>query len=163
MVNGRGVSKTGGINSELKELLESLKGTGSACSKGKSAIEEAEPAQPLPTYESNYTASSHEAVKQTFQDLKALIDGLSGSVSKIVTVQEQEFVASYRVHMLNVALELKELKAKINSEEMYNDTLMSQVEEGCNWYRQQAKLLKKEDEHLQHEIEVVKLQDTVHI
>lgn len=101
-----------------------------------------------------YVAKSYVSTTKRFEELSSVINGLSGSLSKIVTNQENEFIASYRVHMLQVELELKELRARVEKEEMYNDNVMSQIEEGMNWYKDQTKRLQKEADALQYEINV---------
>lgn len=106
------------------------------------------------TERSRYVAKSYVSTTKRFEELSSVINGLSGSLSKIVTNQENEFIASYRVHMLQVELELKELRARVEKEEMYNDNVMSQIEEGMNWYKDQTKRLQKEADALQYEINV---------
>lgn len=100
---------------------------------------------------SAYVGRSHFKVMKTYEQLSGLIDGLSGpsgSLSKIIEYQENEFISSYRVNMLQVAMELKELQTRIETEEQYNDSVMNTVEEGCTWYKNQTKRLLKDTESL---------------
>ena len=102
-----------------------------------------------------YVAKSLATTLHKYEELTAVIQGLSQSLSKIVTDQENEFIASYRVHMLQVALELKELQSRVEKEEMYNDNVMLHIEEGMNWYKDQSKRLQKETDALNYEINVL--------
>ena len=109
-----------------------------------------------------YVAKSYAATVQKYEELTRVIQGLSQSLSRIVTNQENEFIASYRVHMLQVALELKELQSRVEREEMYNDSVMLHIEEGMNWYKDQSKRLQKEADALNYEINVLSLIKAFH-
>ena len=102
-----------------------------------------------------YVAKSYATTLRKYEELTAVIQGLSQSLSQIITNQENEFIASYRVHMLQVALELKELQSRVEKEEMYNDNVMLHIEEGMNWYKDQSKRLQKEEDALNYEINVL--------
>jgi len=58
-------------------------------------------------------------------------------------MHEKEFLSAYRVHMLNVQLELKELKLKVAKaeESLLDDGLVSKKEAECNWFKDEKNRL----------------------
>ena len=51
-------------------------------------------------------------VRSRFHELEDLIGDLGDKISNVASSQEKEFLSAYRVHMLSVQLELKELKLR---------------------------------------------------
>jgi len=55
---------------------------------------------------------SLKKVRERYGQLETLIGSLGTKLSQVTSTHEKEFLSAYRVHMLNVQQELKELKAK---------------------------------------------------
>ena len=83
-------------------------------------------------------------VRGEHSNLISLIGNLSEKLSAVKTDQEKEFLSAYRVHMLNVQLELKELTAKVTKAEEFlqDDSEVSKLEEECKWFKDEEKRLK---------------------
>ena len=57
-------------------------------------------------------------MRSKFKDLDNLIGELNDKVTLVANAQESEFLSAYRVHMLSVQLELKDLKSKVDAAEL---------------------------------------------
>lgn len=80
----------------------------------------------------------HESVtgvRRRFQELSNLIGSLSEKLTLVRNDQEKEFLSAYRVHMLNVQLELKELSTRVAKAEEF-----LQVNKTASEYRQRPHL-----------------------
>ena len=82
-------------------------------------------------------------VRGEYANLIDLIKNLSTKLSAVKTDQEKEFLSAYRVHMLNIQLELKELTAKVTKAEEFlqDDSEVSKLEEECQWFRTETNRL----------------------
>lgn len=82
-------------------------------------------------------------VRNKQDELRQLIENLSDKLSAVKHDQENEFLSAYRVHMLNVQLELKELGGKVAKAEEFlqDDSEVSKLEEECKWFRDETNRL----------------------
>jgi hypothetical protein len=69
--------------------------------------------------------------------LMDFIDDLSAKVSHVGQSHEEEFLGAYRVHQVNIQLELKDLRHKISmaQESLTIDGDVAKQEEECAWFR----------------------------
>lgn len=58
-------------------------------------------------------------VREKHSDVSELIGSLNEKLTALRADQEKEFLSAYRVHMLNVQLELKELSSKVAKAEEF--------------------------------------------
>ena len=81
-----------------------------------------------------------EAVREQYAELTATLEGFEVSVSDALSRAEEEFVESYRVHMVEVHSELQELRDKLSEARvgMRKDDQMQQLERDLSWYREEA-------------------------
>ena len=95
------------------------------------------------SFASNMDRQSLHRVRGKHRDLVGLIGNLSEKLSAVKTDQENEFLSAYRVHMLNVQLELKELTTKVAKAEEFlqDDSEVSKLEEECQWFRNETNRL----------------------
>ena len=88
-------------------------------------------------------SESLKEVRVKRDGLMGLIGNLSEKLSLVKHDQENEFLSAYRVHMLNVQLELKELSAKVAKAEEFlqDDSEVSKLEDECKWFRDETNRL----------------------
>lgn len=88
-------------------------------------------------------SASLRKVRYKHEELKDLIENLADKLSAVKHDQENEFLSAYRVHMLNVQLELKELGGKVAKAEEFlqDDSEVSKLEEECKWFRDETNRL----------------------
>ena len=88
-------------------------------------------------------SKSLKKVRSKHTELANLIDNLSAKLTLVKHDQENEFLSAYRVHMLNVQLELKELGAKVAKAEEFlqDDSEVSKLEDECKWFRDETNRL----------------------
>jgi cell division protein ZapA (FtsZ GTPase activity inhibitor) len=88
-------------------------------------------------YRSVHDRKSLFGVREKYDTLKELMGKVGVKLNDVSNGQEREFLNAYRVHMLNVQLELKELKQKVAKaeESLQDDGEVSKLEDECNWYR----------------------------
>ena len=72
---------------------------------------------------------------------------------------EQEFLTSYRVHQVNIQLELKELKQKVaNAQESLSiDGDVAKQEEECAWFRSETVRLDTHYKNMRSDLRVLLL------
>jgi hypothetical protein len=94
-------------------------------------------------YHSDLDRASLNHTRRQHADLHALIQDLSNKLTVVSNSQEKEFLSAYRVHMLGVQLELKELKLKVAKAELslQDDGEVSKLEDECNWFRTETNRL----------------------
>lgn len=82
-------------------------------------------------------------VRARYGQLQDLISNLGVKLSQVTSIHEKEFLSAYRVHMLNVQLELKELKSRVAKaeESLQDDDVVSRLEEECQWFRNEKNML----------------------
>lgn len=75
--------------------------------------------------------------------MEELMANMDNKVSQVSSAQEKEFLNAYRVHMLNVQLELRELKQKVEKAEasLKDDGEVAKLEDECNWFRGETERL----------------------
>lgn len=91
-------------------------------------------------------------------ELNDLIADLSDKLTIVSNSQEKEFLSAYRVHMLGVQLELKELKLKVAKAELslQDDGEVSKLEDECNWFRTETNRLSSHCSSMQADITSMK-------
>lgn len=74
--------------------------------------------------------------KKYHGELLNLLDNLGGKLSVVSATVDKEFLASYRVHMLSVQSELRDLKNDVSKgEQMLNsDTQVAKLEKESKWF-----------------------------
>lgn len=111
---------------------------------------------------SDHFVSKHDRqtlyeVRDRYVTLKELIQGLSVKLSNVSTSIEDEFLSAYRVHMLSVQQELRELKMSVTkAEEALNeDKQVAALEHEVTWFcdettrlKNQASSMKKDMQHI---------------
>jgi hypothetical protein len=86
-----------------------------------------------------------ESISDLFTLLNRKIDGIDGQVGQIVQVHESEFLNAYRIHMIDIQKEIKQLKLKITEEELKRkkDEEILIREKERDWFREEALRLNK--------------------
>lgn len=110
------------------------------------------------SYESELDPQSLKVVRGKYSDLQSMIESLNDKLNLVSEFQEKEFLSAYRVHMLSVQLELKELQEKVAKAEMLlqDDGEVSKLEEECNWFRNETNRLQTHSSAMQHDIQALK-------
>ena len=108
------------------------------------------------SFASNMDRKSLHVVRGKHGDLIDLISDLSEKLSAVKTDQEKEFLSAYRVHMLNVQLELKELTTKVAKAEEFlqDDSEVSKLEEECQWFRNETNRLQSHVQAMDQDMQV---------
>mmetsp|Transcript_6796 Transcript_6796/g.10224 ORF Transcript_6796/g.10224 Transcript_6796/m.10224 type:complete len:415 (-) Transcript_6796:134-1378(-) len=114
--------------------------------------------RPQKSFESVHDRESLHNVRDKYSDLNEMIESLNEKLNVVASVQEKEFLSAYRVHMLSVQLELKELKLKVAKAEMslQDDGEVSKLEEECNWFRTETMRLQTHSSTMQTDIQAMK-------
>lgn len=119
---------------------------------------ERDPKRPTKNFYSALDRDSLNATRENHNDLKILIANLSDKLTIVSNSQEKEFLSAYRVHMLGVQLELKELKLKVAKAELslQDDGEVSKLEDECNWFRTETNRLNAHCSSMQSDIQSMK-------
>jgi hypothetical protein len=74
--------------------------------------------------------------KQTHTELQELLSNLSAKVNKVSNQVDKEFLSSYRVHMLSIQTELKNLKHDVTKGEqlLNSDATVAKLEAEAKWF-----------------------------
>ena len=77
-------------------------------------------------------------------------------VSEVGQRHEQDFLSAYRIHQVNIQLELRELKAKVASaqESLSIDGDVAKQEEECAWFRSETSRLDSHYKNMKHDMKV---------
>lgn len=101
------------------------------------------------------------------EDVKDMIASISDKLTKVSSHIEQEFLASYRVHMLSVQEELQDLRNQVQQAEaaLKDDAEVSHLESEVTWFtdettrlRNQSNAMKKDISHIASRIDALKEQ-----
>lgn len=111
---------------------------------------------------SEYVPQSLVNARKRYTSLQDLIGQLSIKVSDVAFNSESEFLAAYRVHMLSIQSELKDLNEQVaKAEEQLNDDgHVAKLEHEVTWFKDESLRLKTNAESMSQDFEsmVVKLQ-----
>jgi hypothetical protein len=88
--------------------------------------------------------SSLQRVRGDYRKLHTLIDSLSSQLSNVSKQVDQDFLSSYRVHMLNVQSEIKKLKSDVTRGEqaLNSDATVAKLETETKWFSGECYLSK---------------------
>jgi len=83
-------------------------------------------------------------VRKTYTALNDLLGNLSNKLSDVSSNVDREFLSSYRVHMLSIQSEIKNLKREVASGEqaLNNDGSVAKLESEVNWFIDECTRLK---------------------
>ena len=90
-------------------------------------------------------ASLHE-VRGRYVSLRDMIQGLSSNLTSVSTHIEEEFLSAYRVHMLSMQQELRDLKLQVvKAEDALNeDKQVATLEHEVTWFSDETLRLKNQ-------------------
>ena len=118
-------------------------------------------------YQSDLDRESLLRARDQYEDVKGLIGELSTKLSKVSSHIEKEFLAAYRVHMLSVQEELRDLREAVVQAEknLKEDHEVSTLESEVSWFteettrlRNQANAMKADIRHILNRISALKEQ-----
>jgi chromosome segregation ATPase len=118
-------------------------------------------------FNSKHDRPSLHSVRVRYDGMKEMIGELSSKLTNVSSHIEKEFLAAYRVHMLSVQAELKDLKDQVvQAEEALNDDQeVSQLESEVTWFsdettrlRNQSKSMSKDMNHVVNRIDALREQ-----
>jgi hypothetical protein len=118
-------------------------------------------------FQSKYDRESLLKVRSEYGVCKNLIGSLSSKLSKVSSHIEKEFLASYRVHMLSVQEELRDLKNQVVDAEvaLNDDEEVSRLEHEVTWFsdettrlRNQSNSMRKDMQHVITRIDALREQ-----
>lgn len=117
-----------------------------------------DPQRPEKNFQSDLDRESLNATREKHRELNDLISNLSQKLTVVASSQEKEFLSAYRVHMLGVQMELKELKQKVAKAELslQDDGEVSKLEDECNWFRTETNRLNAHCSSMQSDIQSMK-------
>lgn len=100
----------------------------------------------LSSFVSKHDRESLLEVRDEYSSLRTLIGSLSTKLTAVSTHIEDEFLSSYRVHMLSVQQELRDLKMQvIKAEEALNeDKQVAALEQEMTWFCDESTRLKNQ-------------------
>lgn len=109
------------------------------------------------TYKSDLDRESLLGVRERYDSMQQLIGQLSRKVSNVATNSENEFLAAYRVHMLSVQTELKNLNEQVaKAEEQLNDDgNVAKLEHEVSWFRDETFRLKTNTESMRKDLQAM--------
>jgi hypothetical protein len=96
------------------------------------------------SFQSKYDRQSLLNVRSDHTNIHTLIGELNTKLTGVTSNIEKEFLAAYRVHMLELQSELKELKLKVlkSEEELANDGQVAKLEHEVSWFSGESLRLK---------------------
>ena len=118
-------------------------------------------------YQSDLDRDSLLRTREQYEDVKGLIGELGTKLSKVSSHIEKEFLAAYRVHMLSVQEELRDLREAVVQAEknLKEDHEVSTLESEVSWFteettrlRNQANAMKADIRHILNRINALKEQ-----
>lgn len=118
-------------------------------------------------FQSDLDRESLLRVRDKYEDVKTLIGELSYKLTKVSSHIEAEFLSAYRVHMLSVQEELRDLRDQVvKAEEALNeDNEVSALESEVKWFtdetlrlRNQSAAMKADIKHILERIAALKEQ-----
>lgn len=107
------------------------------------------------TFKSEHDRQSLVNVRKRFLCLQDLINQLPRQVSNVASNAENEFLAAYRVHMLSIQAELKDLNEQVaKAEEQLNDDgHVAKLEHEVSWFRVESSRLKTNTESMYKDLQ----------
>lgn len=118
-------------------------------------------------FHSKYDRQSLKNVRGDYDVMKTLIGSLSSKLSNVSSHIEKEFLSAYRVHMLSVQEELRDLKNQVTDAEvaLNDDEEVSRLEHEVTWFsdeatrlRNQSNSMKKDMYHVTSRIDALREQ-----
>jgi 2-phospho-L-lactate guanylyltransferase (CobY/MobA/RfbA family) len=108
----------------------------------------------LSSFVSKHDRESLLEVRDEYSSLRTLIGSLSTKLTAVSTHIEDEFLSSYRVHMLSVQQELRDLKMQvIKAEEALNeDKQVAALEQEMTWFCDESTRLKNQTTSMKKDI-----------
>lgn len=105
-------------------------------------------------FHSKYDRESLKKVRGDYGVCKTLIGSLSSKLTKVSSHIEKEFLAAYRVHMLSVQEELRDLKNQVVDAEVYlnNDEEVSRLEHEVTWFSDETKRLRNQSNSMRKDM-----------
>jgi predicted nucleic acid-binding Zn-ribbon protein len=93
--------------------------------------------------------------RQRYIALDSLISELSSKVSAVATSCENEFLSAYRVHMLAIQAELKDLNEQVNKaeEQLNDDGQVAKLEHEVSWFREESERLRVNSESMRKDLD----------
>eukprot|EP01036_Dinobryon_divergens_P023364 gene23364-31703_t len=91
------------------------------------------------------TESSHlPNVRKRYNDLHTILKQLSNKLTDLSASVDQEFLSSYRVHMLSIQMEIKDLKMEVEKGEaaLKSDGTVAKLETEVKWFIDECNRLK---------------------
>lgn len=82
-------------------------------------------------------------VRKNYSDLQELLHALPNKLSSVSSRIDEEFLSSYRVHMLSIQSELKKLKQDVTKGEqvLNSDVAVAKLEQEAKWFAGKINLL----------------------
>jgi len=118
-------------------------------------------------FQSKYDRESLQLVRGDYDVMKTLIGSLSSKLTNVSSHIEKEFLSAYRVHMLSVQEELRDLKSQVTDAEvaLNDDEEVSRLEHEVTWFsdetarlRNQSHSMRKDMQHVLSRIDALREQ-----
>lgn len=106
------------------------------------------------SFQSKYDRQSLINVRGDHANIHTLIGELNSKLTGVTSNIEKEFLAAYRVHMLEIQSELKELKLKVlkSEEELANDGQVAKLEHEVAWFSGESLRLKTHASNMKRDL-----------
>ena len=127
-----------------------------AARKARPRVAEAMDQQALKNpFVSKHDRESLLETRNRYDKLRDLIAGLSTKLSNVSSHIEDEFLSAYRVHMLSVQQELRDLKMQVlKAEEALNeDRQVATLEQEVTWFSDEATRLKNQSSSMKKDMQ----------
>ena len=110
------------------------------------------------TFHSIHDRESLHRVRGTQNTIRELMGSLQDKVNMVANMQERDFLSAYRVHQINIQLELKELRIKVTQaqESLIEDADVHKMEEECSWFRNETSRLQIHFSSMQKDLDRMK-------
>jgi hypothetical protein len=117
----------------------------------------------LSSFVSKHDRESLLEVRDEYSALRTLIGSLSTKLTAVSTHIEDEFLSSYRVHMLSVQQELRDLKVQvIKAEEALNeDKQVAALEQEMTWFCDESTRLKNQTTSMKKDMQHIVMRTQV--
>jgi hypothetical protein len=108
-------------------------------------------------FKSQYDRQSLLNVRNDYDNMKILIGSLSSKLTTVSSQIEKEFLSAYRVHMLSVQEELRNLKSQVVDAEfaLNDDDEVSRLETEVTWFSDEATRLRNQSNSMRKDMQHV--------
>ena len=105
-------------------------------------------------FQSKHDRESLKAVRRENEVLKTLIGSLSSKLTNVSSHIEKEFLSAYRVHMLSVQEELRDLKSKVTDAEvaLNDDEEVARLEHEVTWFSDETTRLRNQSNSMRKDM-----------